>query len=859
VSTAQQLLRRLLEQAGDATESSYLLVLDGEGLEDLPERMPTARGELAVVRVGTEIRLRHLLWKAQRAPLIAVLPEELAQRIQKSPDLLRRARNQRVHALAANDVLEAVLGVRVIGAETEWLQQLAVEHVEQLGVAMTRRTLPTVIDRRLLTEMLVDASVGEEVRSRTPAQLLAAWLRSPPRWSPNVIRLVCDALPRLHADEGRLLAWAIAEPEQRLRALLVHGAVLTVDADEVPRAAWGPLWAAARESPIEMDHRILRRTAASLATDALGELQDAAADLLTEADRVGRQTLTPSVLQTSRVLPLAFADRCLSLAKSAAAGKAVSAADVAWLERHLAAGTRRPDLAVLAAMARLSRYLDEPPVARTEVVEQVRDYQRHGAFADLAVLHLQRALAASAHYHDQARGLLAAVRERRNRENERFAETLAGGYERALHAEGLTPLHRIWKRTVARLWADQPNARLYLVVLDGCSYPLFLELLLALAQGSHPIGVHPDEEGLVRGLPALSPLPTITSHARGAVFLGELPHDPLVAETVFRDQDEAKTDRARFAQNAALGDRSRRLFLKSDLADGGQALCAALRDESLAVVAAVFNAVDELIGSSATGAALELAPDRISGFTPSLQEALAAGRRVLVTADHGHTTFIDKGLRAGSGKAARYVSLGAGDPVPDGFIELDLAALGGPPERRAFAWQSGVYFGNPQVGFHGGCSLEEMVVPLAWLEPRGLQADEPAWWFGRGILPESPEPPRPITPPLRTPPPSDVSRRPAGGQVDLFDPASRAARLPLPEEVRAGLSRDEVTVLVLLQENGSARASELAARLKKNPGRLSGLMHALRRTLHAAGRELFSAQTLPNGETMYRYEHREED
>ena len=70
-------------------------------------------------------------------------------------------------------------------------------------------------------------------------------------------------------------------------------------------------------------------------------------------------------------------------------------------------------------------------------------------------------------------------------------------------------------------------------------------------------GMKPDIDGRVAGLPALSPLPTVTSHARGAIFLGELPNDPLVAETVFRDQDEAKTDKARFNQNAALGARSR--------------------------------------------------------------------------------------------------------------------------------------------------------------------------------------------------------------------------------------------------------------------------------------------------------------
>src|SRR5262245_56396993 len=133
--------------------------------------MPTPKGSYGVHRVSSELGLRHLLWKAKGAPLIAVMPEELARRIQKAPDLLRRARNQRVHALSVNDVLEVVLGVRVVGAETPYMQQLALEHVDKLGMALSNRTLPTVVDRRLLTEILVDVRseerrVGKECRAR---------------------------------------------------------------------------------------------------------------------------------------------------------------------------------------------------------------------------------------------------------------------------------------------------------------------------------------------------------------------------------------------------------------------------------------------------------------------------------------------------------------------------------------------------------------------------------------------------------------------------------------------------------------------------------------------------------------------
>ena len=154
MSAAQLLLRRLLDQAGGAEETGYMLVIDGEGLEDLPEQMSTPKGPYRVHRITTELGLRHLLWKAKGAPLIAVMPEDVARRIQKAPDLLRRARNQRIHALSINDVLEVVLGVRVVGADAPHMQQLALEHVNQLGVVMSHRTLPTVVDRLLPTEIV---------------------------------------------------------------------------------------------------------------------------------------------------------------------------------------------------------------------------------------------------------------------------------------------------------------------------------------------------------------------------------------------------------------------------------------------------------------------------------------------------------------------------------------------------------------------------------------------------------------------------------------------------------------------------------------------------------------------------------
>lgn len=851
--SAQILLRRLLEHAGGSAEAGYVLVLDGDGLEDLPPQMPTPHGTYSVHRLASEIRLRHVLWQAKGAPVIAVIPSTLAGRL--PPDLFRRARNRRVHALAPNDVLEVILGVRVVGADAPHLQALAMEHVARMSLALSRRTLPTVVDRRLLTELLVDVSVGEDLRTRTPAALLAAWVADPPIWSDNVIKLVLEALPTLHGDEGRLLAWAVAGElvRERLRALVIHGALLTVDVDDLPPIAWGPLWSAAAEAPIAMDRRLVRRTVSRLAEDALGLLGDRAGPLLQEAERVGRQKLTATLLGTSRVLPLAFHDRCFALAQRAADGRAIAASEIEWLRSHRAAPMGKAELAVLEAMGRLSRYLDVPAegplgFGPQTVIARVQRYQRSGAFADLAAMQLRRAMAGSGRYLAESKRLLDRVRDRRDQDNEGFARALTTEYEVALHAD-VVPLHRLWRNLIAPLWQHDDAAGVYVVVLDGCSYPVFLDLLYELAQTSgYPMGIRPDGEGRVRGVPALSPLPTVTSHARGAIFLGELPKDPLVAETVFRDQQEARTDKARFNQNAALGTRTRELFLKGDLTDGGQRLLETLRDRSIQVVAAVFNAVDDQIGSSNTGAVVRISPGAIMGFRPSLEAALRAGRRVLITADHGHSPFVDSSLRVGDGGTPRYLALTTGAAVPAGFLEIDVRGLGGPPGRRAFAWKSGAYLGGQQVGFHGGCSLEEMVVPMAWIDAGGLQADEPSWWYGEGALPvvepvrRAPEPPTPT--PLPSPRP----------QLGLFDVGARADALPIPPELLARLGADERTFLVLIAENGSLKTTEIATRMSKPVSRVNGLVVQLRRKLHAAGVELFTSETLPSGETLFRFQ-----
>ena len=846
---SQVILRRLVEMAGGPAERGYVLALVGDGLRDLPAELSTSTAKYAVVHPTSEIGLRHVLWKADGAPVLALLDEPLARRL--PADFVRRARGRRVYAVEPGEVLSLALQVPVVGSDDDDVQRLAIDNVDRLQAALRERTLPTVVDRELLDELLLDVLLGKQVRKCTSGELLAGWLRDPPTWPAPVSDSVRRQLPKMHGLEGRILACGTKQP-RGLENLLIYGVLLAVGETEVPQSAWGPLLNG--PGALGLTPETFRTAIAGLARQTLDVLGPDANPFLERAETVATKVLTPSVLAGSRDLPLGLDNLCHELVNEMGKGGTVAHATIQEMQRHRFAAARAGEIAVLEQMARLSRYLAAPQVAEAaSVTERVRAYQRHGAFADWAAARLQTALAKSASFRKDAGAMLKRYRERRNAENLGFAKTLQADYVKALHSDGCVPLHRIWRHAPV-LDGDKPS-RLFLVVLDGCSYPVFLRLLAELAGELSPLGLRVDAKTQqAQGVPALSIVPTITSHARSAIFLGEVPKDPWIAETTWRDARESTTDPARFKQNSSLGARTRKLFLKGDLADHGDGLLGALRDPALDVVAVVFNAVDDQIGSSNTGAVVSVRAEEISGFIPSLREAIRSKRRVIVTADHGHTPFWGKELRVDEdeGISARYRVLKGSEVVPEGFIEIDDGGLGGAPGRKAYAWKMGVYQGKPQVGFHGGCSLEEMVVPLAELVEGGVAADEPSWWYGGAHAQiATPAPPKAAPLPAAAP---VASKRVQG---DLFDasPLARVAieRIGLPTALLAQLDESEQAALACVYTNQNARISDIAKALRRPGARVPGLMSRLVGKLHAGGFPCLRRQPLPDGEDQYVY------
>ena len=820
------LLKKLVDMAGGPAAQGYVLARDGQGLGSLPTTLHTSRATYSVCRHDTELGLRRTIWKSQGAPLVAVIPQELEVRL--SRDVLRRARGGRVHTLDLTEVLSTALGIQLSGHEEHDTLQLAFEHLEALREVVGYRTLPTLLDHQLLDELLIEVCVDPQQRLRRedPGELLARWLRAAPVWETALVTILRRVLPQWHGHGGRLLAWALEAPG-RLEALFVHGVLLAIEG-ELPPGAWGELGKAVQDT--RLPGEIVRKTASALALRAVDSLGEHARPLLQRAESLANPLLPQKTLLLSTVLPLSLKTYGHQVAQELARGEQVPVQRLTWMKSHRAALWHAQELAMLEEMARLSRYLAQPQLPEgTSVAAQIDAYQRHGAFADVSAARIRRSAAATASYHSEAEKILARYRERRDRDNLLFARRLAAGYVEALsRTEGVTPLHRLW----VDLGIAHDREPLYVIVLDGCSYPAFLELLEAREMKA---GLQTRPDGLAVGLPALSLLPTVTSHARGAIFLGESPHDAIAAETLWKETGERVTDPARFQQNKSLGSRTRKLFLKGDLADGVGPLLAALGDTSTAVVAVVFNAIDDQIGSSNTGALMQVQPEQIMGFLPSLDAAFAAGRKVLVTADHGHTPFWHKSLRIGAGPTPRYTSLGPDETAPEGFVEIDLGSLDSDGQRKAFAHRMGAYQGGPQVGFHGGCGLEEMVVPLTWLVKEGLSHDKPLWWHSDAIALASPASTLKVVPPEQQP---------------LFE-SPPLVPLGLPLAIEAGLQEEERQALRLLAQFQTLKASDLAKKLRKPAGRLNGWMTQLNKKLHDQGVTCFRTEKLASGEHHY--------
>ncbi len=731
------LVRRIRQH--EALQTDLVLVCDHPALADAPPAALVSGETWRISRATGELTLRSALPVADK--VVVIVPRGFVP----AADILGRCWLRRPLELRPDDVVagltkrpcEPIVDEPLAAAVTDALDVLR-EHVDRFSAHGP-------VTATEIRSVLVSATLGADARLDREADwvLLSRWIRQGlPRF--RLPELIEQALREAHPRTGRLLGWAAATGN--LPALVAVGALDDALATQVPDVP-SPRSSAERQDVRSMVEQAVR--------DAFTRAPQETRAVLALAEKLVHQAAHAQVDPARMPLVKGALDRAIHDAvQRCRDGQPPEDATLAAFQASLHARDQSLIIEQLRDIARLERTgALTPPAGESGTVSAWARFARdHVAHLDLALRRVRRAVEAMPPGVEAAsRDALARAVTRRDAWNRAFAVRLAADWPKAAAGKdlaGAIGLHQV-ARCILRPLIDAGH-RICLVVLDGCDLSTFLEMLLDTGA---PLGLRlPALDGsdfrdaLVAAgelQVALSPVPTVTSHSRRALFAGEIPNSAALHETEAAAAN-ATADKAAFGNNLALAGVSKRLLLKGELGDG-QALIDALGDEGLQLVATVFNAVDDALSSKELTA---LPRFTFTGLGVRAAEALSAAARagwtIVVTADHGHTPCLSPDRRVSSGALG-----GRFDTAPSEYaVTFDAGPLPRSPLHLLTA--VGTWHGQQHRGFHGGAGLEEVCVPLAFLgevaEGEG-RPRAPSWWWTSATVEAAPTPAGPAKAP----------------------------------------------------------------------------------------------------------------
>lgn len=725
-------LVRHREKAVALADRDLVLVWEHPALADTPEIGQVHGEPWRIAHVTGELTLRAALPEAGR--LVAIVPPGFAA----PADLAGRAWCGRPLEVQPRDLVAAAATRFCAPITDDALAAAVVDQWTALAASAPGWSADGPVTPREVRDVLLALQLGTAARLDRvrPDELLAQWLVDGPPSAAGA--LLGAALADTHGREGRWLAWALGASDG-LDLLVTAGALAAADLPSDLTSRIPGLHA-------PQDRAALGRLVEVAARAAWPRAREAVTGRLATAE-ARAVTLPPEQAESYPLLraPLAAAIRW-HLAESAA-GQAPSDARIEGLTGNLHAPAMVGGIEMARAAARLARFVAAGGAASaTGWFATARD---DVAWGDLALRELRRRAAEAP---SDLASLASAVADRylalRDTLNEAFARWLAESWPAVSSNKdrrGALPLDQI-TRCLVRPALDAGH-RVLLVVLDGCDLSTFIELFQRLpVDAGFGLGLPPLRDATLRadlapsngfGL-GVALLPTVTSHSRRALFAGQIPGAGSLDDTEAAAANSSG-DKLAFSKNPSLGTVSRTLLLKGDLDGRPDAVRAAMATD-VRLVAVVWNAVDDALASKET---TPFSPWTFAGLGPdvfaTLQRALDGGWVVLVTADHGHTPFVEGGRKvAASALGNRYSAA----ELP-GSVRFDRGPL--PIRPLWLASRVGAWAGTQHRGWHGGAGLEEVVVPLAFLvkcAPGEGRPRTPDWWWHRaGAMSAMPQPP----------------------------------------------------------------------------------------------------------------------
>jgi hypothetical protein len=626
-----------------------------------------------------------------------------------------------------------------------------------------RTTVPEEVRRELLDHLV------RRIGGQVAAVVWTAWESGADRTKPFELGVLFDAMRDPISHElraGELRMW------RRLKMKEV-GPANDADPDAIAREL------------ADRAHAVFRMLAAKNGRSALQLLASAEARV---DDPVVRAALVGSAL-----LPTAWEqrlDRLGGALSELAANPTPETLDrVRAARRELEAHHlfKEPDNKIVLERAEMAVRLAAWLVARTDQAEHPKAstyaemewlakwYAAEGGFVDWA---RRRARGSDAKpFGRGANAVVAAADKVRVDLDRTFALGLREWLRSAAPQNSILSIENAVDRIGVRFLAERSDRRLLVLLLDGMAWAQAVEILGSLPSWG-VLGWRPLSGEGAAVAPVIASLPTITEVSRAAFFGGKRT-PPGRAEPTDRDPE-------RWAGNSKLrpfvpaGEAPRLLLRAEGHTTGGAVTTEALSlvaDTEQRVVAIVINAIDASLKADSQQRMYWTA-SHIQSLPELLEAAQAAGRAVLLAADHGHIAadhFVS--VQAPTDAKARWrVWKDPNEPIAEYEVGFEKALAWAPPGAHGvilLADDEHRYGGAPHTGEHGGATLAEVVAPAVLIGSDALAGrsgasdddpalrvasfSEPTWWY----------PMVPISPPAKEPAPAGAKRRntPKGTRV----------------------------------------------------------------------------------------------
>lgn len=445
---------------------------------------------------------------------------------------------------------------------------------------------------------------------------------------------------------------------------------------------------------------------------------------LAQAEQILASLDLAELAEESDLLHLGFRLRLDRFARALAAASGPASQDdpmpaaraaLQRLHTHQLARARAEQVATAEMAVRIAAWLNHAGGSSPVAADMVRSYVAEGGFVDWA---RSRIWAGDeheelSHAYRQLSGQVAQYRETQNRS---FADHLAAVARGDRLGDGIWPVEQALDELVAPLAAHQP---VLLLVLDGMSQAVYRELAVDLGR-NHWVelqragGTGPDA--------LLAALPSLTRISRFALLAGALGEggsgeekkaflaQPRLRKVCASQYPPVLLHKAELQQSGSGG-----------LAGPARAVIAGSRHR---VVGAVINAIDDQLGSNAQ-LSIAWTLESVSLLRQVLEAAREAGRLVIVTSDHGHVLDHDMEYRRVSTEAER---CRPADEAPgEGELLVAGARVRQPGGRVVLPWSERIRYASKKMGYHGGGSLQEVVIPVGVYRNAGETGAVAGW------------------------------------------------------------------------------------------------------------------------------------